>query len=259
MKILLLAILTIVLSVPSNGQGIQRIIVTGQHADEPPTEQGVSKHTIEFRTNKKGDLIAKEFWRGNKKNKLRKGVVIESSRLESISQWIESEKKKFSLEELHMEYKALQDYKKNSSYKPYSEFDSNYVIDLDSFNFCLPYNSKRSISTGGYNLSVVMTNNFGTNYEFEFDSDDRGLNKLGLFNYIVCYELLYDKLPANFSGREHFTKTEMMTNILFAISTIECEGFYYKEFIDKHPERTTQENRMRVGWDFVKYMKHRDE
>ena len=41
------------------------------------------------------------------------------------------------------------------------------------------------------------------------------------------------------------------------LDTIECEGFYYNEFINQHPERTAQENRMRIGWDFKEYMENR--
>lgn len=102
-----------------------------------------------------------------------------------------------------------------------------------------------------------MTDTSDTFYIYGFDSDDIGLNNLKFFDYIICYELLHDKLPTNFSGREHFGKNEMITNTLFVIATIECENFYYKEFINSRPDRTPQENRMKVDWDFVKYLEHR--
>lgn len=239
------------------GQEIQKIIVTGQYFDEPPTKQGTLQHKIELKRNGKGDLISHSYWIGNKKKKLNDKITIESDRLERVMHWIDSNKRTFRLEEIHLDYKALNEQVTNSEYKPHFTIKSDYLINLDSFNICQQYNFKRSNSTGGYSMTIVMTDKSDRFYIYGFDSDDIGLNNLKFFDYLICYELLHDKLPTNFSGREHFGKIKMITNTLFVITTTECENYYYKEFINNRPERTPQENRMKFDWDFVKYLEQR--
>lgn len=124
MKYLLLIILTI-LTFPSVGQEVEKIIFTSQQADEPPTKQGRPKYAIEFSRQANGDFIAYDFAVDKKKKKLKDKIIIEKERIEQITSWRNLNKKTFSQSDLKLD---LSDLTRQNSYK------LNFDIPLNSSN-----------------------------------------------------------------------------------------------------------------------------
>jgi hypothetical protein len=80
MKYRLLLIMT-VLTFPSLGQEIEKVIFTSQQADEPPTKQERPKFTIEY-TRQNGELIASDIYKDKKKTKLKVNQRLTKNELE---------------------------------------------------------------------------------------------------------------------------------------------------------------------------------
>ena len=116
----------------------------------------------------------------------------------------------------------------------------------------------KSISTGGETLTVTLINKKGLKEEFIFDSDDIGKGRFKLEDYIFCYTLLLDKIPNEVPHYNFFSKDKLMDIVLYYQATVECEGYYYKEYTDKNPNMTSKDKRMRIGWNFVEYMGQRN-
>src|SRR5690606_2054472 len=86
MKYILLTILT-VLTFPSVGQEIDKVIFTSQQADEPPTKQGRPKYSIEFRRLAIDELSTSHFYYDKRKKRLNDKVAIDKERTEKITEW----------------------------------------------------------------------------------------------------------------------------------------------------------------------------
>ena len=107
-------------------------------------------------------------------------------------------------------------------------------------------------------LTVTLIYNDGQKKEFIFDSNDIGAGSFNLGDYILCYTLLADKIPNEVPSYDFFSKSKF-TDIAFHYQkTVECEGYYYKEFTDKNPTMTSKDKRMMTGWNFVEYMEQRN-
>lgn len=145
-----------------------------------------------------------------------------------------------------------------SNYELNFEIPTNLIVKIDSFQFCQPYKLTKTISTGGETLNVTFIFKTGAKQEFAFDSNDIGQGKFNLQHYILCDYLLTDKLPNDITGYWFFTKSKLADIVLYYQKTVECEGFYYKEFTDKNPDMAPRDKRMKTGWNFVQYMEQRN-
>jgi hypothetical protein len=255
MKYRLFIILTVLTS-PSFGQDIERIIFTSQQADEPPTNQGRPKYAIEFTRQPNGELVASDFFENTRKKKLKSRFTIDKNRIEKVIEWRELDKKTFNQTDLQLDLSSLQN--KATSYKLNFDIPTNLTVSVDSFQFCQTYKLTKSISTGGEKLTVTFVYKSGQKHEIVFDSDDIGQGVFKLNDYVLCYTLLTDRIPNEVPSYGFFSKDNFEHIVLHYQKTVECEGFYYKEFTDKNPKMTAKDKRMMTGWDFVDYMKQRN-
>lgn len=254
MKHKLVIILLLFNVIPSIGQDIDKIIFTSQQADEPPTKQDRLKYQIEFTKQKNGDLLASNYFENRKGIKLKSELIITRKQLETLRQWMNEGKNRFTLLELGLDIAAL---KAHANGQLNFEFPTNLVVEVDSFQFCQNYKLTKMISTGGEITTVTLIGNAGQRKEISFDSGDIGGGQFKLKDYTLCYNLFKDKVPSDIPGYTFFSKSKMMDIIVYYQKTVECEGYYYKEFTDKNPQMTGQEKRTKAGWDFVKYMEQR--
>jgi hypothetical protein len=97
----------------------------------------------------------------------------------------------------------------------------------------------------------------GLKQEFIFEDNIKD-EHFNLQDYILSYVLLADKIPDEIPSYGFFSRSKFMDIIMYYQKTVECEGFYYKEFTDKNPQFTAKDRRMMTGWDFVKYLKQRN-
>lgn len=245
-----------ILSFPSIGQEIEKIIFTSQQADEPPTKQGRPKYTIEFSRQASGEFTASAMSVDKKKRKLKDRVTIEKERIEKITDWRNLNKKTFSQSDLGLEIADLKS--KTNKYKLNFDIPSDLVIKIDSFQFCQTYQMTRTISTGGEIFTMTLIEKGGQKQEIVFDSNDIGEKTFNLRDYILCYTLFVDNIPTEVPSYDFFSKETFLDIILCYQKTVECEGFYYKEFTNENPQMTAKDKRMMKSWDFVEYLRQRN-
>lgn len=130
------------------------------------------------------------------------------------------------------------------------------TVQIDSFQFCKSYENTKTFILGGEDFTITLTYPLGQKQEFNFDSNIKGDN-FNLQGYIFCHHLFADRIPKEVPDYGFFSKSTFIDIILYYQKTVECEGFYYKEFTDKNPQMTAKDRRMMKGWDFVEYMRQR--
>lgn len=255
MKHLQLIILTFILITPGIGQDIEKVIFTSQQADEPPTKKGRALYTIKFNRELDGDLETSYFKVDKNRKKLTDKIIIDKERVEKITHWKTIDKKYFILSELEIHFTTLKSGKK---YKEYNfEIPTDFTVSVDSFQFCQSFKMTKTIATGGETIKVKLVNASGQKTNFIFNSNDIGEGGFDLQNYLLCYTLLKGKIPSEIPYNEFFS-IEKLRKILFNYQrTVECEGFYYKEYIDNNPQISNQERRSMTNWNFVEYMKQK--
>ena len=126
------------------------------------------------------------------------------------------------------------------------------VMDLDSLSFCKSYEGTSKLSTGGYWMTISVSQGGKDLLIFKYDSSSP--NDFDFRGFLTLYPTLQDNLPASLPGYSMFDDLFLMQVIDNYFETIQCEDFYYQEFIGDHPERTPRQNRTREGWDFEKYL-----
>jgi len=254
MKYKLLVILT-VLTLPSLAQDIEKIIFTSQQTDEPPTKQGRPKYIIEFTRQETGGLIASDIFVGMKTKKLARKVMIDMENVETVTRWIRQNRRTFTLFDLGLDIATLKT--KENNYELNFMLPLDLIVNVDSFQFCQGYKMTKTISTGGETLAITLIYKDVGKDEFIFHSDDIGKGRFILKDYILCYALLHDRIPYGVPGRDFFLKDKFADIVLYYQKTAECEGYYYREFTDKHPDMTSMDRRRKTGWNFVEYMTQR--
>lgn len=250
----LLIILT-VLTNHSFGQEIQKIVFTSQQDDEPPSKQGRRpKYIIVFLGQESGDFVASDYYEDKRKKKLKNKVTIGKERIEKIIDWKYINKKTFTQSDLDLNISTLKT--QTANYKLNFALPPDLTVKIDSFQFCRTYDNVKTISIGGETFTITLLSKSGQNLEFIFDEDyyEDGFN---LQEYIFCYKLLVDKIPDEIPSYGFFSKDKVTQVVLYYQRTVECEGFYYKEFTDKHPNMSAKDKRMMTGWNFIEYMGQR--
>jgi hypothetical protein len=255
MKYLLLITLTI-LTFPSIGQEIEKIIFTSQQADEPPTKQGRPKYAITFKRQSNGDLVAADYYEKSKKKKLKNKMTIDKNQLEKFKEWGTNDKELFTQSDLGLDIQTLRN--KASNQKLNFEIPTDLTVKVDSFQFCQPYKMTWTSTTGGQTISVTIALSKRDQGTFVFTSGDMGVGEFKLKDYILCYILLKDKIPTEIPYSDFFSISKLEDVILFYQKTVECEGYYYKEYTDKNPQMTPQDRRMMKGWNFAEYLRQRN-
>lgn len=255
MKYILVMILT-VLRFPSVGQEIDKVIFTYQQVDEPPTKQGRPRYSIEFEKLGGDELSTSDFYQDKKKRKLNEKVTIDKDRTEKMAEWKKQDKRTFTQSDLGFDIAILRTHTTN--HKLNFDFPTDIIISVDSFQFCQSYKITKSISTGGETIAVRLIFKDGQTTEFIFDSNAIGEGNFNLTDYILCYTLLADKIPNEVPSYDFFSKSRFPEIVLYYQKTVECEGYYYKEFTDKNPTMTSKDKRMMTGWNFTEYMRERN-
>jgi hypothetical protein len=243
MRFILAFVLIYCVALVAGGQDIHTIVLSSIEADEPPTKQGRSEFTITFQHDG-------EIWKSSQQ------VTIDDRQVRKIRLWRAENKKLFMLSELGVTYDELS----NAAPKFALTFDitKEFVVNIDSFVFCQGYKMTRTISTGGYSISTKLIYENGTEDIFKFDSDDLGNGSFDLQGYLFCHTLFKDAAFTDRLISNFFSKENLKNTILKYQKMVECEGFYYKEFVSKNPGRSSKENRMMTGWNFADYKSSRD-
>lgn len=254
MKYGLTIILTIWLITPSIGQ-LKEVIFFSQQADEPPTRQGRPTYSIRFKLTESGDFVASDYYENRTRRKLKSKATIDKATVEKALEWRRTNKNHFTPLELGFDVGSLR--ARKSEYKLNFDIPSDLVVKVDSFHFCQAQKMMESFSTGGQLVTVSLTFPSVTDRDYTFRSDDIENGDFDIRNYIVFYILLGDKIPNEIPNYSFFSRDRFLDIMLYYQKTVECEGFYYKEYSDKNLQMTPQEKRTMTGWDFVKYMGQR--
>lgn len=258
MKHILIILLLISFSQILVGQNIEEISVQVSHADEPPTKHGPQVFEISFVSNGSKNLSTDYYtnkYRKKKKVKLQEPIVIEAHQLENFNNWVSTYKSEFLLNELGVDFSKLG--LSNSSYK--TEFKiKEEKIRIDSFNICKGWQKLRSISTGGFSIKVQMMKDGDSSEILNFDSNDIGMFKLDLQSLLIIQPILQNKIPEEMGTDGLFDEESLIELLNYYYKVVECEGFYYNEFIEQTPGRTKAENRTMAGWNFSEYMNQRN-
>lgn len=221
---------------------IKSILVKVNEHDDSPKPARIS--LIEFQVNKSGLLLLSKYTINGKRKHIDKVIEIDKQRISTFMEWEKSNRRKFN----------LNDFIGNKS-RLFGK--DNETIKIDSFEFCHKYSKQRCSALGGYSIEITVTTNAYSEIIFRHTTEDDCSDRLDLRGYLLAYKLLNNKLPDNFPKMAFFTAAKFNSFLTDYFDTIECEDFYYDEFIKKHPERTSVENRMRASWDFQKYLKER--
>jgi hypothetical protein len=248
----IIILFTIVLT--GNCQKIKSIAIETQEADEPPTKEGRKKYSIEYKINKLGDLET-SYFKVNNKRQIIKTLVIEKSKVEALESWLTLDKRDFKFSDFDTDEEEHVNYFNNSQYKLNIPIEGKIIIQTDSFAFCQGHSIQRVLSTGGYRLitTIEITNN--PIRKFDSWSSDIGEHKFDLLNYLHSYKLLKNRLPGNFPRSQLFTEDFFKNFIAYYFQTIECEGYYYKEYIKMHPGRSAKQNRMKDDWNYIEFLR----
>jgi hypothetical protein len=252
-------IMLLLFSIPTYGQGVEKIIFTSQQADEPPTRDGRPKFTIEFDKQSSGDFAASKFYENGAQKRLTSKAVIEKARLDKLISWKQSNKRNFSQAELGLEIDSLR--ARANTARLNFDFSSELVVDVDSFQFCRDYEGYgkvKSLLNGGEYFTVTLVYQHGEKEEFIFNWSGLVWKNLNLGDFILCYTLLVGRIPDVVPSYGFFSTRSLIDKILYYLKTVECEVFYYKEFVDKNPGMTNTEKRAGKGWNFTEYMKQRN-
>ncbi|SFA77255.1 hypothetical protein [Algoriphagus aquimarinus] len=239
------------------GQNIESIFVQVMLSDEPPTKYGPQVFEIAFVSKGSKSLSADYYtnqYKKKKKVKLQEPIVIETQQLEKFYNWVSTNKSEFLLDELGVGISNLG--LSNTSYKTTFKIDEE-KIRIDSFNICKGWQNLRSSSTGGFSVKVQMMKDGDSTEILNFRSNDIGMVKLDLQSLLIIQPILQNKIPEEMGTDGLFDKESLIELLNYYYKVVECEGYYYDEFIEQNPERTKAENRTKVGWNFTDYMNHR--
>jgi hypothetical protein len=242
----------------SFSQRIDRVVLTSNMADEPPTSQGPDVYLLEFKRDGSGSFIITDHQINNVRTNLKQSVLIPGSEVDTVTKWLAIGKKFFKLNDFELTNDMLISGATASQYQFTFGIPSDFVVSIDSFLLCQKYRVKKTVSTGGFSINVKLVANSGTETFFRFDSNDIGESKFDLNGYLLSYRILNKRIPDEFPHHDFFSPENLVQILLHYQKTVECEGYYYQEFTKRHPNRSSLENRMMTGWNFGDYMKGRE-
>lgn len=256
MRFVLLTILSLWSIYPSLGQGIEKILLVSDEGDEPPTKPGPSKYIMVFEIDSDKDFVATHIRRDNKRRKLSEVAKIERQRIDKVRGWEAAKKLNFTTLDLGIDRRTIASAAEHSDHKLTFELPDEILLDVDSFQFCQNYKMTKSVATGGEVINITMLAKSQPTAQFTFQSNDIGTGELKLKEYIFCYSILNGRIPDEFPHFSLFSRGKLADIVVYYQKTVECEGYYYQEYADKN-QLSGRERRMKVGWNFVEYMKQR--
>ena len=236
MRYFLASLLILFSLVELRGQTFNKIEIIAQQHDEPPKGSERPLHQLTFVLND-GNLTLSNYKISNSSVSTN-SVSISESLVDSLAELLNSRQTTFVIRRTVA-----------------GEQLSPIVLDLDSMNFCIDnaYMRKHTISTGGLSIKIKVKNENSELLNFEFNS-----SKPDDFDYqtfLTLYPILQNNLPRDLPGSYLFDDIFLMQKVSEYLEQITCEGYYYREFVNEHPERTPQQNRTREGWNFQEYLK----
>lgn len=233
-------------------------MVTSQQANEPPSTPGPAQYQINFKQTKNGEFAASDIKERRKTTKLSGQIILPQDKVNQTISWISSGKTAFSISDLQIDPQLVNKELETHPIALTKAIDKSFVVKVDSFSLCSSFDTKRSISTGGTTLTVTIKFENAEDKTYKFHTSDFQTNRFNIQDYLLLYPLLHNKLPADHLSADFFNERVLAEALHYYLKTIECEDYYYKEFISKHPNRTPQENRTRAGWDFEGYMNNKN-
>jgi len=238
-------------------QDITGLVYISKEADEPPTRDGRPTYKIVFKPDEKGNFIANNFKKDRKNIKVRE-ITISNTKLKSAINQKLSDKRAFPINEFIIDLDELNKSIEDHDFVLIKSISDSLILKIDSFNYCNQFVSLKSFLIGGYNNYIYATFASGDTLTlFDFDLGDLGLREFQFRDYLISYQLIGNIIPIEFPFSEYFHEEKFREVVLYYLQTIECEDFWYNEFIKENPNRTPRENRMKVDWDFRKYINSR--
>lgn len=218
------------------GQTFNKIEILAQEHDEPPTGKERPEHQLTFTLNGGGLTLSK--YQISNSSVSSNATTISENLVDSLTELLNNPRTTF---EIRREVAGGQ-------LRPIE-------IDLDSMNFCNEntYLETTTVSTGGFSIKIMVKNENSELLNFEFDSSKP--DDFDYQNYLTLYPVFKNKLPKGCPGSNIFDDLFLMQKVSEYLEAITCEGYYYREFVNEHPERTPQQNRTREGWNFNEYLK----
>ncbi len=240
------------------GQELESFSVQIIHADEAPTNHGPEVFEITFTPDAQNNFVAKSYININQRKKrvrLKSQIIIKAEQIQKFIGWKAVLKSKFLLSELGVDITELRS--ANSAFKPKFPIMEE-TIKIDSFKICCDWQFKKRISTGGYSININLIYQNKLTEFLNYNSDDIGIYEFDLKTFLMIQPILQNKIPQEFRIQGFFDKHSLLDILNYYYQVVECEGYYYNEFIQQKPQRTKQENRMMIGWDFEEYLKKRN-
>lgn len=212
------------------------IEITARQHDEPPSKEGRPAHQLTFKL--EGDELALSSYNIANSPVSTNTFTVSRILIDSLSELLNNPRTNFILRR-EVAGEQLQPIE----------------IDIDSMKYCKSFSQTRTLSTGGTSLTIRVKNGTKELWEFELDSSEP--DNFDFQKYLTVYPVLQNNLPDNLPGANFFDDVYLMMKVSEYLETINCEDFYYREFVNEHPERTPQQNRTRTGWNFKEYLKSR--
>ncbi|UZR97869.1 hypothetical protein [Chondrinema litorale] len=166
-------------------------------------------------------------------------ISFSEAQLDTLKNWLVSDKGNFTLKELGIKNNLIPD-----------------TIYADSFCICRSYRLLKTISNGGAIMDFQIKDENDNIYSLHLTN--LKIDEFDLKAYLTLFPFFVNNLPENMPYAYLFTTASLQEFLLTDYAdAITCEDFYYWEFLKEHPERTNQQNRTKEGWDFDAYLKSR--
>ncbi|WP_044200856.1 hypothetical protein [Flammeovirga sp. OC4] len=226
--------------------------LTFQAIDSPDGSKYNKVTELVFKKNKKGNYEAYDYTiKGEKEErlKLEEGLIISQSLVERML--LTKRTKEYYWTDLE---KGNQQWDKELMTR---EITTHHPILIDSIKFCNKWDALSLKGEWIGSQSIIIKAD--TTVIFEYGYGDRKNRTFDLEGYLLTYPLFNEQLSCIISTeRFGFTFTSLISILEYYNKTLECEEYYYAEFMKENPKRTRAENRMRIGWDFHQYLSQRE-
>ena len=199
------------------GQGVKEIIVESQRSNEPPTNPPPALYQLKFEQTKNGDFKASVVREHSKKineKSLTDDIVLPKEKIDQMVSWTSNDKSSFSLTELNVDLQQINNVIVTHQLALTEKINADFMVKVDSFNFCNSFDDKRTMVIGGANLNLTLKLENGDNETFSFEAGDFGTEKFNLQDYLMVYPLLKDKIPIDNEALNLFNETQLLRVLL---------------------------------------------
>ena len=238
------------------GQEFKAILI---EVDYSPCFSASSHYVLVLNKNKSGDLGSRYYTVNDKRKRLKKAIEIPQSSIERFTRWRNEDKRDFLLEELNTTGENIES---TFQVKPLFPINYNAPILTDSFNLCNSYDHQKQGVIAGpryFNITVFGQTDSSRVQLVKFHETDFWQKDFDLKNYLILQPLLKMAIPKAIMNESAFSNHMMNKALCNYYLNIECEDYYYQEYLESNPTIKESEKlrRMRVGWDFKEYLSHR--